>query len=131
MVRQHRLGSDRVELEIPGGVVDPEDKDPLFAAKRELVEETGYRSEIWDLIGEVSPNPAIHDNRCYTYLAKNCLRTETANPDECESIETVEYPLKEVPRLIETGEIVHALALTGLFWYFIGEGFLGDFAGRQ
>ncbi len=62
LVRQHRLGTDRMELEIPGGLVDPEDRDNLEAAKRELLEETGYRARSWSFLGSVCPNPALQGN---------------------------------------------------------------------
>lgn len=126
-IRQHRLGSGRVELEIPGGLVDSEDREPLYAAKRELLEETGFESNDWRLIGVVNPNPALHNNRCHTYLAMNCRRVRGPSPDSTESLEVLEIPLEEVPNLILSGEITHALALNGLFWFFVHRGLLQQF----
>lgn len=122
MVRQHRLGTNCVELEIPGGLIDPQDERPVEAAKRELLEETGYQAEDWRLIGTVAPNPALQTNRCYTFLARGCWRVGPPRPDEKEPLEAVEVPLAKLPALITSGSISHALALNGLFWYFIHEG---------
>lgn len=124
MVQQHRLGSDEVELEIPGGLIDPGDSDPLEAAQRELEEETGYRGSSWHRIGVVSPNPALQTNRCYTFLAKGCRPHGRPRPDAEESLDVVEIPFCSLKGLIQKGRIAHALALNGLFWYFLHKGFV-------
>src|ERR1051326_279089 len=62
MVEQYRHGSDTVELEIPGGMMDPDDTSPELTGARELREETGYEGESPRLIGEIFPNPAIMSN---------------------------------------------------------------------
>jgi 8-oxo-dGTP pyrophosphatase MutT (NUDIX family) len=66
MIRQYRHGSNTVELEIPGGMIDREDPSPLAAGVRELREETGFEGEGAQIIGQVFPNPAIMSNTCYT-----------------------------------------------------------------
>src|SRR5256886_17620241 len=72
MVEQYRHGTNTVELEIPGGMVDREDGSPLVAGARELREETGYEGENARLIGRVHPNPAIMSNTCHTVLVEQC-----------------------------------------------------------
>lgn len=122
LVRQHRLGTDRMELEIPGGLVDPEDGDNLEAAKRELLEETGYMAKSWTFLGSVYPNPALQGNRCHTFLAEGCRREREPRPDMTESLEVTEAKLTELPRLIATGAISHGLVLNALFWYYLHRG---------
>ncbi|CAG1772951.1 partial ADP-ribose pyrophosphatase, partial [uncultured bacterium] len=59
MVEQYRHGTQSVDLEIPGGVMDSHDVSPVATGVRELREETGYVGEAARLLGQVRPNPAI------------------------------------------------------------------------
>src|SRR5437763_7819845 len=68
MVEQYRHGSNTVELEIPGGIMDAADPDPVATGLRELREETGYEGNNARVIGKVFPNPAIMSNTCFTVL---------------------------------------------------------------
>jgi ADP-ribose pyrophosphatase len=122
LVRQYRIGISQHTLEIPGGVTDPEDSDPLAAAIREMTEETGFapapgaRSEE---LGWTFPNPAILNNRQHTFVVGPVERASAQNLDDGEMIEVVETSLDEIPRLIEQGQIRHALTLTALFFLMI------------
>lgn len=117
MIRQYRHGARRVTLEIPGGLVDPGDT-PEQAAARELMEETGYQADALVQIGVVNPNPALFNNRCYTYVARNVKKINDPTPDQAEDIEVVLIPLSDIPELIQTGEIDHAMVITAFYWYF-------------
>lgn len=110
-IRQYRHGIRDVTLEVPGGIVDP-GESPAAAALRELSEETGYVADAARELGYVWPNPAIQGNRCYTYLAEGARAGGVARPDEFERIEVVTYPLAEVPALLASGQIRHALVVT-------------------
>ena len=117
MVKQYRHGSKQVTLEIPGGLVDPGDT-PESAASRELLEETGCRTDNLAQIGVVNPNPAIFNNRCYTFIAGNVRKIREPMPDQTEDIEVVLIPVADIPDLIRKGEIDHAMVITAFYWYF-------------
>lgn len=121
-IELHRHGTDRLSLEIPGGMIDPEDPSPLRAAAREMQEETGYASDTLVPLGVVHPNPAIQANRCFSFLARDARLVGPPSPDEGEDIEVVRYPRSEVPRLIAEGKITHALVVACFFWLYQQEG---------
>ncbi len=110
MVRQYRHGSRTVTLEIPGGLADPGDT-PERAAARELLEETGYQADRLTKIGVVNPNPAIFNNRCYTFLAQDIRKVSDLVPDQTEDIEVELIPLGDIPEFIRTGKIDHAIVI--------------------
>ena len=118
MIRQYRHGSREVTLEIPGGLLDPGDT-PEEAAARELLEETGYQAKEWLKIGVVNPNPALFNNRCYTFLAQDIEKVSDPTPDQTEDIEVVLIPLADIPELILKGEIDHAMVITAFSYYFL------------
>jgi 8-oxo-dGTP pyrophosphatase MutT (NUDIX family) len=120
LIELHRHGVNELSLEVPGGMVDPEDPSPMAAAQRELREETGYESAPLIPLGVVHPNPAIQDNRCYTFLAPNARPAGTPDPDEGEEITVVKYPLAEVPDLLKQGRVTHSLVITAFFWFYLG-----------
>lgn len=116
MIRQYRHGAGEVFWEIPGGTTHPStgDEDPLMAAKRELLEETGYESDTWKLIGEHFPNPALQSNQMLLYLAQNCEKVAEPLLDPFEDIEVELMPIKDVFDRAESGGIKHSIVLAGL-----------------
>lgn len=117
MIEQYRHGSGTVELEIPGGMIDPGDATPTAAAMRELREETGYAGDQGTIIGDVFPNPAIMSNRCFTVLVENCRCVHPVEFDHSEDLVTRLVPVSEIPNLVREGKIRHSLVIVGLYYY--------------
>ena len=117
MIEQYRHGSKTVELEIPGGMIDPHDASPEAAGIRELREETGFAGDPPRIIGDVFPNPAIMSNRCFTVLIENCRCVHPVQWDHGEDLATRLVPIEEIPRLVARGEIRHSLVVAGLYFH--------------
>jgi ADP-ribose pyrophosphatase len=117
MVEQYRHGSDSIELEIPGGMIDPEDPSPLESGLRELREETGYEGEKACIIGKILPNPAIMSNTCFTVLVENCRLKHPTLFDHSEDLVTRLIPVAEIPGLVFSGQIRHSLVVAALYHF--------------
>jgi 8-oxo-dGTP pyrophosphatase MutT (NUDIX family) len=117
MVRQYRHGSNTVELEIPGGMMDAHDVSPEAAACRELREETGYVGENPIIIGKVFPNPAIMSNTCFTVLVKNCRCTKPVQFDTTEDVITKLVPVEQLAGLVAENKISHSLVVAALYHF--------------
>ena len=117
MVEQYRHGSNTVELEIPGGIMDAQDGSPAATAIRELKEETGHEGENAQLIGEIYSNPAILTNKTYTVLVQNCGLKYPVQLDGGEDLLTRLVPVTEIPALVQTGKIRHSLVVVALYHF--------------
>lgn len=117
MVEQYRHGSETLELEIPGGMMDPSDSSPEAAGVRELREETGYEGERPRIIGRILPNPAIMSNVCYTVLVENCRLNHPPQMDHAEDLVTRLIPVSEFPALVAAGKIQHSLVVVALYYF--------------
>ena len=105
LVRQYRPPLERMELGLPAGLVEEGEK-PEAAARRELLEETGYSGGEWEPLGALASSPSLKDNWAYLFLARGVEEMAPPDPDEHELVETVRVPVGELLGLIRTGEIV-------------------------
>lgn len=120
LVEQYRFGIEAPTLEIPGGMVDP-DEEPGEAARRELLEETGYQSDRWQSLGKVSANPAIMSNFTHMYVAEACelAAAEPVSSDTHERIEVRTVPMEDFLKLVKDGTIHHSIVLAAVARYLL------------
>jgi 8-oxo-dGTP pyrophosphatase MutT (NUDIX family) len=116
LVRQYRHGSQRMTLEIPGGILDP-GEDPATAALRECLEETGYRGRQAISLGVVNPNPALFDNRLHGFFATEVEPEGSVQNTSTEFTEPVLVPVRELEGMLIDGQIEHALVAATLWRY--------------
>ncbi len=116
LVRQYRHGARKVILELPGGAMDVEDDSPMQAARRELLEETGYASDTFIQIGCVSPNPANQTNLIYSFLALDVEKVGSQDLDATEEIEVVHKPLDDVITMSKNGELFQSMQVSAVFF---------------
>jgi ADP-ribose pyrophosphatase len=113
LVRQYRLPADRYLWELPAGKIDEGEK-PLQAAKRELVEETGYKAKTWTKLASFFVSPGFVQERMTIYLAKDLTAGE-AMPMDDERIETKWFKRKEVAKMIDDSEIEDGKTIIGYY----------------
>lgn len=116
MVRQYRNALDRFTLELPAGKVDSPEEPKILCAKRELEEETGYRSEDLELLITVNTTVAFCNERIEIYLARHLVQTQQ-HLDEDEQIEVEAYSLEELQAMIFRQELCDAKTVAGILAY--------------
>lgn len=117
MIHQYRFGTETVELEIPGGMMDPGETDPVATAIRELREETGYEGENARLLGKIHSNPAILSNTTFTVLIENCRLKHGTEFDHAEDLATELVPVADIPKLVADEKIGHSLVVVALYHF--------------
>lgn len=112
LVEQYRYPIKQSQLELPAGKLE-KDEDPFEAAKRELLEETGYTANHWESLGYIFTSPGFASEKLYIYKAQD-LTFVKQQPDEGEIIDFVEINVNEVYKLIKNGTINDAKTICGL-----------------
>ena len=121
-VKQWRAGTNTIELEVPGGMIDTRDSSPISAGVRELLEETGYRGEKATIIGKIFPNPAIQNNICHTVFVSGCRKVSETRFDPGEEIVTELIPEKDLEQRLKEGAFQHALVAVAFQHYLLNKG---------
>ncbi len=117
LVKQYRPGIGATCLELCAGVREKKDPSPLFAAQRELLEETGYAGGEWREFTRVAPNASAANNFSYCFIAENVERVGTQALDASEEITVHLYSLEDMKRELESGRIVQATMAAPLWKY--------------
>ena len=116
LVDQYRHSVGSVRTEFPAGTVD-DGEEPLAAIQRELLEETGYASDEWHLLGTAPVYPPLQTNRISSFLALNARRIGGQALDAGEVIHAYELPFTQFIEQVEAAAIeLPALELAGLWW---------------
>lgn len=108
LVRQYRHGIAKPSLELPAGVIEP-NESPEESARRELLEETGFASDDWVRIQSVSTEPARHTTQAHFFCARGARQVGKPTPEETEVLDIVKVPLADLARLATDGSIVHGV----------------------
>lgn len=116
LIRQYRHAFKKVLMEIPGGVIDPADDAPQAAARRELLEETGFAFEEFYYLGAVSHNPSTSTNLTHMFLATGGKHVQEQDLDPNEEIEVLLRDVDEVEQLLQERGFVQALHVSCLHY---------------
>lgn len=115
LIRQYRHAAGQFLLELPAGRIEPGEA-PLAAARREMIEETGFRAKRWTLLTQYYASPGFLGESMQTYLARD-IRQGTSNPEDDEHIEIVRTPLSKALALIAANKIHDGKTLIGISLY--------------
>ena len=117
LIRQYRHGIGETNFEIVAGVCE-DGEQPVDAARRELMEETGYSGGEWSEIMTVSANTSTMNNLCHCFVATGVRRLAAPHQEATEDISVHLLGTDEVRRLLTDGEIKQATMLAPLWRYF-------------
>ena len=121
MIRQYRHGLGETRFELCAGVVDPNDASPEEAARRELMEETGYGGGSWHLLTTLSGNASATNNLTYCFLAEGVEEMGAQQLENTEDIKVHLLTKEEVLTLLRNDEIKQSLMAAPLWKYFCTE----------
>lgn len=115
-VKQYRHAIKQVVLELPAGTFNKNEENAAEAAKRELLEETGYLAKTMIPLGKVYGYPTKDTHAIYMHLALNVENASKTSQDKTEDIEVVKIKVDECLGLIENGELIVAGSIVGVIF---------------
>lgn len=117
MVRQYRHGLQETNYELCAGVCEATDPSPLAAARRELLEETGYGNGTWTHYMDISANASTHTNLTHCFLAQGVEKISEPHPEATEDLSVRLLSLEEVKGLLKSDKVRQALMAAPLWKY--------------
>ena len=116
LLKQYRYGAGRVLWEVPAGTISP-GETPLQCAKREIVEETGFKASRWKKLASCYTSPGYNTEVIHCFAASQLCESQ-ASLEEDEVLEVEVIAVQEVKNMIKEGKIQDAKSLVALFSYF-------------
>lgn len=116
LVKQFRHPFKDFIYELPAGKLD-KNEDPISCAKRELIEETGYRAENMSKLGKIYTSPGYCSEILHIYLAENLILGEHEREEGEEDMELLDFSIDEIEEMIISGKIVDAKTISGIYYY--------------
>jgi len=113
LVRQYRHGFGGASLELPAGVIEPSEA-PIDAARRELLEESGFEAASLELLLSTAPEPSRSSTRAHFFFARDARPVKAQQLDSCEDMEVVLVTVTELLELIDHGHILHAAHIAAI-----------------
>ena len=115
LIRQHRIAVEENLIELPAGTIEP-GEEPTATARRELMEETGYRANFLSPALKFYTSPGFVKEEMRLFKATGLTAGPTALDDD-EKIEPLLLDLPQAMKMVLSGEIRDAKTIVGLLWY--------------
>jgi len=112
-IRHYKHGAKRVNLGLPAGYLEP-GESPVAAAKRELLEETGFVAQEWQRLGAYVVDGNRGCGNVHVFFARHLVKKQEPNPDDLETISLETIRLDDLPALLLNGEIATLGAAIGI-----------------